>query len=279
MKKEKKARLGKVITLANQKGGVGKTTSAINIAACLAVLEYKTLLIDADPQANATSGVGFDPRTVKTSLYECLVNEVKPQDIILETETPNLYLLPSHLDLVGAEIELINHPNREMIFKQVLEDVKKEYDFVIIDCSPSLGLITVNALTASDSVIIPVQCEYFALEGLGKLLNTIKIVQTRLNPELEIEGILLTMYDPRLRLSNQVVDEIKKHFENIVYETIIHRNTRLGEAPSFGKPAIMYDAESKGSINYMNLVREILQRNNATNIPDEEKALNLTDND
>ena len=271
--------MGKVITLANQKGGVGKTTSAINIAACLAVLEYKTLLIDADPQANATSGVGFDPRNIKTSLYECLVNEVKPQDIILETETPNLYLLPSHLDLVGAEIELINHPNREMIFKQVIEDIRKEYDFVIIDCSPSLGLITVNALTASDSVIIPVQCEYFALEGLGKLLNTIKIVQTRLNPDLEIEGILLTMYDPRLRLSNQVVDEIKKHFENIVYETIIHRNTRLGEAPSFGKPAIMYDAESKGSINYMNLVREILQRNNATNIPDEEKALNLTDND
>jgi chromosome partitioning protein len=279
MKKEKRAPLQKVITLANQKGGVGKTTSAINIAACLAVLEYKTLLIDADPQANATSGVGFDPRIVKTSLYECLINEVKPQDIILQTETPNLYLLPSHLDLVGAEIELINHPNREKIFKQVLEGVKGEYDFVIIDCSPSLGLITVNALTASDSVIIPVQCEYFALEGLGKLLNTIKIVQTRLNPELEIEGILLTMYDPRLRLSNQVVDEIKKHFENIVYETIIHRNTRLGEAPSFGKPAIMYDAESKGSINYMNLVREILQRNNATNIPDEEKALNLTDND
>ena len=279
MKKEKKAPLQKVITLANQKGGVGKTTSAINIAACLAVLEYKTLLIDADPQANATSGVGFDPRNIKTSLYECLINEVKPQDIILQTDTPNLWLLPSHLDLVGAEIELINHPNREKIFKQVLEDVKKEYDFVIIDCSPSLGLITVNALTASDSVIIPVQCEYFALEGLGKLLNTIKIVQTRLNPDLEIEGILLTMYDPRLRLSNQVVDEIKKHFENIVYDTIIHRNTRLGEAPSFGKPAIMYDAESKGSINYMNLVREILQRNNATNIPDEEKALNLTDND
>jgi chromosome partitioning protein len=279
MKKEEKAYMQKVVTLANQKGGVGKTTSAINIAACLAVLEYKTLLIDADPQANATSGVGFDPRNIKTSLYECLINEVKPQDIILETETPNLYLLPSHLDLVGAEIELINHPNREKIFKQVIEDVKKEYDFIIIDCSPSLGLITVNALTASDSVIIPVQCEYFALEGLGKLLNTIKIVQTRLNPDLEIEGILLTMYDPRLRLSNQVVDEIKKHFENIVYETIIHRNTRLGEAPSFGKPAIMYDAESKGSINYMNLVREILQRNNATNIPDEQKALNLTDND
>ena len=279
MTKQKKPHLQKVITLANQKGGVGKTTSAINIAACLAVLEYKTLLIDADPQANATSGVGFDPRVVKTSLYECLVNEVKPQDIILETETPNLYLLPSHLDLVGAEIELINHPNREKIFKQVLEGVKKEYDFVIIDCSPSLGLITVNALTASDSVIIPVQCEYFALEGLGKLLNTIKIVQTRLNPDLEIEGILLTMYDPRLRLANQVVDEIKKHFENIVYDTIIHRNTRLGEAPSFGKPAIMYDAESKGSINYMNLVREILQRNNATNIHDQEKELNLIDND
>lgn len=279
MKQEKKASLQKVVTLANQKGGVGKTTSAINIAACLAVLEYKTLLIDADPQANATSGVGFDPRNIKTSLYECLINEVKPQDIILQTDTPNLYLLPSHLDLVGAEIELINHPNREKIFKQMLDEVKKEYDFVIIDCSPSLGLITVNALTASDSVIIPVQCEYFALEGLGKLLNTIKIVQTRLNPDLEIEGILLTMYDPRLRLSNQVVDEIKKHFENIVYDTIIHRNTRLGEAPSFGKPAIMYDAESKGSVNYMNLVREFLQRNNATNIPDEEKALNLTDND
>lgn len=279
MDNKKKPHLQKVITLANQKGGVGKTTSAINISACLAVLEYKVLLIDADPQANATSGVGFDPRAIKTSLYECLVNEIKPQDIILETETPNLYLLPSHLDLVGAEIELINQPNREKIFKQMLEEVKKEYDFIIIDCSPSLGLITVNALTASDSVIIPVQCEYFALEGLGKLLNTIKIVQTRLNPELEIEGILLTMYDPRLRLSNQVVDEIKKHFENIVYETIIHRNTRLGEAPSFGKPAIMYDAESKGSVNYMNLVREILQRNDATNIPDAEKELNLIDND
>lgn len=279
MEKETKERMHKVITLANQKGGVGKTTSAINIAACLAVLEYKTLLIDADPQANATSGVGFDPRNIKTSLYECLVSETKPQDIILQTDTPNLYLLPSHLDLVGAEIELINHPNREKIFKLVLEDVKKEYDFILIDCSPSLGLITVNALTASDSVIIPVQCEYFALEGLGKLLNTIKIVQTRLNPDLEIEGILLTMYDPRLRLSNQVVEEIKKHFENIVYDTIIHRNTRLGEAPSFGKPAIMYDAESKGSVNYMNLVREILQRNNATNIPDEQKELNLKDND
>lgn len=274
-KTEKKEHNAKVITLANQKGGVGKTTSAINIAASLAILEYKTLLIDADPQANATSGVGFDPKTIKTSLYECLVNEVKPRDIILETETPNLYLLPSHLDLVGAEIELINQPNRERIFKAILDDLRKDYDYIIIDCSPSLGLITVNALTGSDSVLIPVQCEYFALEGLGKLLNTIKIVQSRLNPNLEIEGILLTMFDPRLRLANQVVDEIKRHFENIVYETIIHRNTRLGEAPSFGKPAIMYDAESKGSINYMNLVREMLQRNDGTKISNDNKELNL----
>lgn len=275
MSAKKKERLGKIITLANQKGGVGKTTSAINIAASLAVLEYKTLLVDADPQANATSGVGFDPKSIKTSLYESLVGEVKARDIILETETPNLYLLPSHLDLVGAEIELINSPNREKIFKQLLEEIRGDYDYIIIDCSPSLGLITVNALTASNSVLIPVQCEYFALEGLGKLLNTIKIVQSRLNPDLEIEGILLTMFDPRLRLANQVVDEIKRHFEDIVYNTIIHRNTRLGEAPSFGKPAIMYDAESKGSINYMTLVREMLQRNNDTNIPNSSKEFNL----
>jgi len=278
-KVEEKPRLGKIITLANQKGGVGKTTSAINIAASLAVLEYRTLLIDADPQANATSGVGFDPKAIKTSLYECLVNEVKIKDIILETETPNLFLVPSHLDLVGAEIELINQPNREKIIKQILDEIRGDYDFIIIDCSPSLGLITVNALTAADSVLIPVQCEYFALEGLGKLLNTIKIVQTRLNTKLEIEGIVLTMFDPRLRLANQVVDEIKRHFQNIVYDTIIHRNTRLGEAPSFGKPAIMYDAESKGSINYMNLVREMLQRNNATNIPEVNKEFNLVEDD
>jgi chromosome partitioning protein len=274
-KKTEKQHNARIITLANQKGGVGKTTSAINIAASLAVLEFKTLLVDADPQANATSGLGFDPKSVKTSIYECLVNEVKIRDIVLETETPNLYLLPSHLDLVGAEIELINHPNRERIFKGLLDEVRGDYDFIIIDCSPSLGLITVNALTASDSVLIPVQCEYFALEGLGKLLNTIKIVQSRLNPQLEIEGILLTMYDPRLRLSNQVVDEIRRHFEDIVFETIIHRNTRLGEAPSFGKPAIMYDAESKGSINYMNLVRELLQRNDATRIPESDKRFKL----
>jgi chromosome partitioning protein len=278
-KNEVKNRNARVITLANQKGGVGKTTSAINIAASLSVLEFKTLLIDADPQANATSGVGYDPKTIKTSIYECLVGEVKAKDIVLETETPNLYLLPSHLDLVGAEIELINQLNREKIFKGILDELRKDYDYIIIDCSPSLGLITVNALTGSDSVLIPVQCEYFALEGLGKLLNTIKIVQSRLNPKLEIEGILLTMYDPRLRLSNQVVEEIRRHFENIVYETIIHRNTRLGEAPSFGKPAIMYDAESRGSINYMNLVREMLQRNNATNIPESLKQVNFAEED
>lgn len=278
-KEAAKTHHAKVITLANQKGGVGKTTSAINIAASLAVLEFKTLLIDADPQANATSGVGFDPKSIKTSVYECLVGEVKARDIILETETPNLFLLPSHLDLVGAEIELINQPNREKIFKGITDELRSDYDYIIIDCSPSLGLITVNALTAADSVLVPVQCEYFALEGLGKLLNTIKIVQSRLNPALEIEGIVLTMFDPRLRLANQVVEEIRRHFQDIVFETIIHRNTRLGEAPSFGKPAIVYDAESKGSINYMNLVREILQRNDATNIPNRLKEFNLVAED
>jgi chromosome partitioning protein len=263
----------KVITLANQKGGVGKTTSAINIAASLAILEKKTLLIDADPQANSTSGVGFGPETIKVSLYDCLVNELPAKDAILETETPNLFLLPSNLDLVGAEIELVNHPNREFILKKIIDEAKADYDYILIDCSPSLGLIVVNALTASDSVLIPVQCEYFALEGLGKLLNTVKIVQRRLNPELEIEGFLLTMYDARLRLSNQVAAEVKKHFEDLVFDTIIHRNTRLGEAPSFGKPVIMYDAESTGAINYMNLSREILQRNDKTYIKNSERII------
>jgi len=267
--------MGKVITIANQKGGVGKTTTAINLASSLAVLEYKTLLIDADPQANATSGIGFDPRNITTSIYECLIGEVKVKDTILKTQTPHLSLVPAHLDLVGAEIELINHPNREKIMRQVLEEVRNKYDFIIIDCSPSLGLITVNALTAADSVLIPVQCEYFALEGLGKLLNTIKIVQNRLNPDLEIEGIVLTMYDMRLRLSNQVVEEVKRHFGDLAFDTIIHRNTRLGEAPSFGKSVIMYDAESKGAINYLNLAREILQKNDSTRMHSKEKMVDL----
>lgn len=265
--------MAKIISIANQKGGVGKTTTAINLAASLAVLEFKTLLVDADPQANSTSGVGFDPRNIKTSLYECIINEVEPKDIILATRTPNLYLLPSHIDLVGAEIEMINLPNREKMAKIVFEKITKDYDFIIIDCSPSLGLVTINALTASNSVIVPVQCEYFALEGLGKLLNTIKIVQTRLNPDLEIEGILLTMYDSRLRLSNQVVEEVKTHFQQMVFDTIIQRNTKLGEAPSFGETIIMHDAACKGSVNYLNLAREILQKNNMTDISLEDKIL------
>lgn len=265
--------MAKIIAIANQKGGVGKTTTAINLAASLAVLEYKTLLVDADPQANSTSGVGFDPKTVKTSIYECIINDVSPRDIILETKTPNLSLLPSHIDLVGAEIEMIQLANREQMMKQVLDKVANEFDFIIVDCSPSLGLITINALTAADSVIIPVQCEYFALEGLGKLLNTIKIVQTRLNTDLAIEGILLTMYDMRLRLSNQVVEEVKTHFQDLVFDTIIQRNTKLGEAPSFGESIIMHDATSKGAINYLNLAREILQKNNMTGMAAEDKVM------
>ncbi len=253
--------MGKIITVANQKGGVGKTTTAINLSAGLGVLEKKTLIIDADPQANATSGVGYDPKTVKNSIYECLVNNIDPREIILETDNPNLYILPAHLDLVGAEIEMINMPNREYVMKETIKELKDDFDFILIDCSPSLGLITINALTASDSVIIPVQCEYFALEGLGKLLNTIKIVQSHLNTDLDIEGILLTMYDTRLRLANQVVEEVKMHFQQLVFDTIIHRNTKLGEAPSFGQTIIMHDVKGKGSINYLNLAREVLKKN------------------
>jgi chromosome partitioning protein len=268
--------MGKVIAIANQKGGVGKTTTAINLGASLAILEFKTLIIDADPQANATSGIGFDPKSIKTSIYECVIDDIEPKNIILNTSTPNLDLIPAHIDLVGAEIEMINHPNREQMMRKVINKVKNDYDFVLIDCSPSLGLITVNALTAANSVIIPVQCEYFALEGLGKLLNTIKIVQARLNTELVIEGILLTMYDTRLRLSNQVVEEVKSHFQTMVFDTIVQRSTKLGEAPSFGETIIMHDAQSKGAINYLNLAREILQRNGLTKMRKSDKKINIS---
>src|SRR5215217_8113526 len=253
--------MSKIIALANQKGGVGKTTSSINLAASLAVLEYRTLLVDADPQANSTSGIGFDPRSIKNSIYECIINDVEPSEAIQKTDTPNLDLLPAHIDLVGAEIEMINLSSREYKMKAVLEKVKDQYDFIIIDCSPSLGLITINSLTAADSVIIPVQCEYFALEGLGKLLNTITIIQSRLNTDLIIEGILLTMYDLRLRLSNQVVNEVTNHFESLVFNTIIPRNVRISEAPSYGIPVMAQDSDSKGAVSYLNLAREILSKN------------------
>jgi len=263
--------MGKIIALANQKGGVAKTTTTINLAASLAVLEQKVLVIDADPQANATSGLGFEPKTIKTSIYECIIDEIDVRKIILNTEIANLDLVPSHIDLVGAEIEMLNLPNREKVLKHTIEGLKDDYDFILIDCSPSLGLITVNALTAADSVIIPVQGEYFALEGLGKLLNTIKIIQNRLNPSLEIEGFLLTMYDSRLNYSNQVYDEVKRHFQDMVFETVIQRNVKLSEASSYGKPVLLYDASSRGAINHMNLAREILQRNDMTKLRQEDK--------
>lgn len=253
--------MGKIVAIANQKGGVGKTTSAINLAASLAVLEHRTLLVDADPQANSTSGLGIDPKTVKAGVYECMVEGVNPKDVIIKNDLKFLDILPSHIDLVGAEVEMVNIERREEKMRDALGKVKDDYDFIILDCSPSLGLITINALTAADSVIIPVQCEYFALEGLGKLLNTIKIIQTRLNPALEIEGILLTLYDSRTSLGNQVVEEVRTHFKNIAFNTIIPRNVKLSESPSFGLPAIVHDAESKGAMSYLSLAREILEKN------------------
>jgi chromosome partitioning protein len=253
--------MGKIIALANQKGGVGKTTTAINLAASLAALDKKVLIVDADPQANATSGLGIGARSIKHSIYECLIDKLDASEAVLLTEVPNLSIIPSHIDLVGAEIEMLNFENREKVLKEMLATLKNDYDFLLIDCSPSLGLITVNALTAADSLIIPVQSEYFALEGIGKLLNTIKIIKSRLNPALEIEGFLLTMYDSRLRLSNQIYDEVKKHFGDMVLSTVIQRNIRLSEAPSHGKPVLLYDPESKGSLNHMQLASEIIEKN------------------
>jgi chromosome partitioning protein len=252
--------MGRIIAIANQKGGVGKTTTAMNLAGSLGVLEQKVLLIDADPQANATSGVGHDPREIKKGIYECLIDKATAQEVIVKTTSPNLDLLPANIDLVGAELDLINLEKREYRLRNVLVPVKDKYDYIIIDCAPSLGLLTLNALSTADSVIVPIQCEYFALEGLGKLLNTIKIVQQRLNINLEIEGLLLTMYDTRLRLSNQVVEEVKTHFQNMVFKTIIHRNVRLGESPSFGETIVTHDASSKGAVNYLNLAGELMTK-------------------
>ena len=253
--------MGKTIALANQKGGVGKTTTTINLAASLATLEKKVLVVDADPQANASSGLGIDIQSLDCTVYECLINGIDPKDAIVKSCIDGLYVMPSHIDLVGAELELMNTESRETVMKKMLARIKDEFDYILIDCSPSLGLITVNSLTAADSVIIPVQCEYFALEGISKLLNTIRIIKTKLNPSLDIEGFLLTMYDSRLRLSNQIYDEIKKHFQELVFETIISRNGKLSEAPSYGMPAILYDADSRGSKNYLALAQEILKKN------------------
>jgi len=254
--------MGKIIAIANQKGGVGKTTTAINLAACLAVLEKRVLLVDADPQANATSGLGFDVNNLQgNTIYECLIDQADIANAVITTEIKDLHLLPSHIDLVGAEIEMLQLTDREQVLKTALSKVVDKYDYIFIDCSPSLGLITVNALTAANSVIIPVQCEFYALEGLGKLLNTVKIIKSKLNPNLEIEGFLLTMYVANLRLANQVYEDVKNNFGEMVFTTVIQRNTKLGEAPSFGKPVLLYDADSKGTQNYMQLAEEIIAKN------------------
>lgn len=254
--------MGKIIALANQKGGVGKTTTTINLAASLATLEKKVLVVDADPQANASSGLGVDIKQAECTIYECIIDKANVTDAIYTTDIENLDIIPSHIDLVGAEIEMLNLENREKVLKNLLTPLKGYYDYILIDCSPSLGLITINALTAADSVIIPVQCEYFALEGISKLLNTIKIIKSKLNPALEIEGFLLTMYDSRLRLANQIYDEVKKHFQELVFKTVIQRNVKLSEAPSHGIPVILYDADSTGSKNHLSLAQEIIKRNN-----------------
>ena len=251
--------MGKIIALANQKGGVGKTTTTMNLGASLATLEKSVLIVDADPQAN--SGLGVDIKEVECSLYECIVNKTDVRDAIYTTDIDNLDIIPSHIDLVGAEIEMLNMDNREKILRQLLEPIRADYDYILIDCSPSLGLITVNALSAADSVIIPVQCEYFALEGISKLLNTIKIIKNKLNPALEIEGFLLTMYDSRLRLANQIYDEVKRHFQELVFKTVIQRNVKLSESPSHGLPVILYDADSTGSKNHLALAKEIISKN------------------
>ncbi|MGM9705187.1 MAG: ParA family protein [Prevotella sp.] len=253
--------MGKIIALANQKGGVGKTTTTINLAASLATLEKTVLVVDADPQANASSGLGVDIKEVDCSLYECIIDNTDVRDAIYTTDINGLDIIPSHIDLVGAEIEMLNLNDREKVIKKLLNSIRDEYDYILIDCSPSLGLITVNALTAADSVIIPVQCEYFALEGISKLLNTIKIIKSKLNPKLEIEGFLLTMYDSRLRLANQIYDEVKRHFQELVFKTVIQRNVKLSESPSHGLPVILYDADSTGSKNHLALAKEIINKN------------------
>jgi len=252
--------MGKIIALANQKGGVGKTTTAINLAASLATLEKSVLVVDADPQANASSGLGVNIQEIDCSIYECIIEKADIRDAIYTTDIEGLDIIPSHIDLVGAEIEMLNMDNREKVLQTLLEPIRRDYDYILIDCSPSLGLITVNALTAADSVIIPVQCEYFALEGISKLLNTIRIIKHKLNPTLEIEGFLLTMYDSRLRLANQIYDEVKRHFQELVFKTVIQRNVKLSEAPSHGLPAILYDAESTGSKNHLALAKEIINK-------------------